>query len=63
MYSPQQQLVDNIDHNPSDTTAKDPFHGTGISLVQHPTFADEGVDRGIVIIGGNAGSKTVHQLP
>ena len=55
--------VDNIDHNPSATTAKDSFHGTGISLVQHPTFADEGVDRGIVIIGGNAGSKTVHQLP
>ena len=55
--------VDNIDHNPSATTAKDSLHGTGISLVQHPTFADEGVDRGIVIIGGNTGSKTVHQLP
>ena len=55
--------VDNIDHNSSATTAKDSFHGTGISLVQHPTFADEGVDRGIVIIGGKAGSKTVHRLP
>ena len=49
--------VDNIDHNPSATTAKDSFHGTGISLVQHPTFADEGVDHGIVITGGNAGSN------
>ncbi len=55
--------VDNIDHNPSATTAKDSFHGTGISLLQHPTFADEGVDRGTVIIEGNAGSKTVNQLP
>ena len=26
--------VDNIDHNPSATTAKDSFHGTGISLFQ-----------------------------
>ena len=30
--------VDNINHNPSATTAKDSFHGTGISLVQHPTL-------------------------
>ena len=49
--------VDNIDHNPSATTAKDSFHGTGISLIQHPTFADEGVDRGIVILEGKAGSN------
>jgi len=55
--------VDNIDHNPSATTAKDSFHGTGISLLQHPTCADAGVDRGIVIIGGNVGSKTVGDLP
>ena len=26
-------VVDNIDHNPSATTAKDSFHGTGISLI------------------------------
>lgn len=55
--------VDNIDHNPSATTAKDSFDGTGISLLQHPNVADEGVDLGIVIIEGNAGSKTVNQLP
>ena len=29
--------LDNIDHNPSSTTAKDSFHGTGISLFQFPT--------------------------
>lgn len=27
--------LDNIDHNPRATTAKDSFHGTAISLVQH----------------------------
>ena len=29
--------VDNIDHNPSSKTAEESFHGTGISLFQHPT--------------------------
>ena len=29
--------VDNIDHNPSSATAKDSFHGTGISVTQHPS--------------------------
>ena len=29
--------VDNIDHNPSSTTAHDSFHGTGISMFQHTT--------------------------
>ena len=29
--------VDNIDHNPSSTTAQGAFHGTGISLFQHPS--------------------------
>ena len=28
--------MDNIDHNPSSTSAQDSFHGTGISLFQHP---------------------------
>lgn len=27
--------VDNIDHNPSSSTAQGAFHGTGISLFQH----------------------------
>lgn len=55
--------ADNIDHNPTSTTAKDSFHGTGISLLQHPTCANEGVHRGVVTIGGNAGSKKVSHLP
>ena len=43
--------VDNIDHNPSATTAKNPFHGTGISLLQHPTCAGEGVALSIALTG------------
>ena len=43
--------VDNIDHNPSATTAKNSFHGTGISVLQHPTCADEGVARSIALTG------------
>lgn len=37
--------VDNIDHNPSSTTAHDSFHGTGISLFQHPDGNSRGTDR------------------
>lgn len=55
--------VDNLDHNPSATTTKDSFHGTGISLLQHPTSADERLHSATVITGSNAGSKTVCHLP
>ena len=37
--------VDNIDHNPSSTTAKDSFQGTSLSLFQHPTLENQGTDR------------------
>ncbi|XP_062605131.1 uncharacterized protein LOC134266937 [Saccostrea cucullata] len=37
--------VDNIDHNPSSTSAQDSFHGTGISLFQHPSSNSHGVQR------------------
>ena len=30
--------MDNIDHNPSATTATTSFHGTSISVFQHPTW-------------------------
>ena len=36
--------VDNIDYNPSSTTSKESFHGTGISLFQHLMFDCEGVE-------------------
>ena len=54
--------VDNLDHKPSATTASDSFHETGISLLQHPVSADEGVQNTIVIIG-NAGSRSVGNPP
>ena len=38
--------VDNIDHNPSSSTARGAFHGTGISLFQHPSKDVSGEDRG-----------------
>ena len=28
--------IDNVDHNLSSTTVQDSFHGTGISIFQHP---------------------------
>ena len=37
--------LDNIDHNPSSTTAQGSLHGTGISLFQHPTSSQPGVNR------------------
>ena len=30
--------LDNLDYNPSSTTAQDSFHGTGISVFQIPTI-------------------------
>ena len=34
--------VDNIDHDPQSTSALTSFHGTGISILQHPTYDGEG---------------------
>ena len=33
--------IDNIDHDPSSTSANSSFHGTGISIFQHPTDNQE----------------------
>ena len=55
--------VDNIDVNKSSTTAKDSFHGTAISLFQHPRQPDDGTDRGRIILGGAAGMKKLGALP
>ena len=41
--------VDNLDYNPTSSTAKDSFHGTGISLIQHLSSESEGYDRGVQI--------------
>ena len=37
--------IDNLDHNTSSTTAEDSFHGTGISIFQHPRCESSGVER------------------
>ena len=56
--------LDNIDHNPSTTTAKDSFHGTAISLVQHPTSDNCGKERSVNVIDENiAKLRRVQDLP
>ena len=55
--------VDNIDHNPSATTATTSFHGTGISVFQHPvspTFSDS---RTFEFKGQKPKSKAISCLP
>lgn len=37
--------VDNIDHDPTSTSAHTSFHGTGISLFQHPDVLYDGIDQ------------------
>ena len=46
--------VDNVDHDSA--TAKDSFHGTGVSLVQHLSHTNGGTCRGVPIIcqGGSS---------
>eukprot|EP00745_Piridium_sociabile_P003240 TRINITY_DN11945_c0_g1_i1.p1 TRINITY_DN11945_c0_g1~~TRINITY_DN11945_c0_g1_i1.p1 ORF type:complete len:368 (-),score=62.14 TRINITY_DN11945_c0_g1_i1:49-1152(-) len=55
--------IDNIDHNPGSTTAHDSFHGTGISLFQHPTESIKGTERQCTVHTGCAGSRTIPDLP
>ena len=40
--------VDNVDHNPSSVSAHDSFHGTGISIFQHPDDSFTGVEQNVV---------------
>ena len=58
--------VDNIDHNPSSTTANDSFHSTGISLFQHVTTNELGISRERTPLTKHesaAGTKKVIALP
>lgn len=55
--------MDNIDHNPSSTTSEASFHGTAISLIQHPTINGEGIDQISLVEESSRGSKTVDKLP
>ena len=53
--------LDNLDHNPSSTTAVDAFHGTGISLFQFLTKTHPGEDRPPITIPPLG--ATQHSLP
>src|SRR6218665_385514 len=55
--------VDNIDHNPSSTSAQGSFHGTGISLQQHPDVDTPGNDRNIAFLKDVTQTKSYSNLP
>ena len=57
--------VDNIDHNPSSTTAQDSFHGTGISIFQNIATEKRGSAQQTISIDKTTApsSKTVEELP
>ena len=58
-------MIDNIDHNPSSTTASDSFHGTSISLIQHRASEDEGEEQQRPLTGDepNNGNRSIPLLP
>ena len=41
-----------MDHNPTSTTADSSFHGTAISVFQHPEKDSEGVKRNLTCVLG-----------
>lgn len=56
--------IDNIDHNPSSTTAEGSFHGTAISIMQHPTEENPGISRmSVVPQDDTRPSKKLMSLP
>ncbi|WAQ99754.1 hypothetical protein MAR_024127 [Mya arenaria] len=50
-------------HNPTFTTARGSFHGTGISLFQHPRNDSVGVAQNIAVVLAVASNKVLGQLP
>ena len=50
--------MDNIDHNTSARSSKDSFHGTAISLTQHPTMYVHGEEKGLTATYDNTTSAT-----
>ena len=55
--------LDNIDHNPSSTTATGSLHGTGISLFQHPTPDNPGQEREFTPTIAFESTKSITPLP
>ena len=56
-------VVDNIDHNPTATTAKTSFHGTSISIFQHPSSEQPGEEREPIKLNADMTVKKVPELP
>ena len=55
---------DNIDHNPSSTSAQSSLHGTSISMFQEVTEENPGIERPNVLLHQNAPkSATIKALP
>ena len=55
--------VDNIDHNPSSTSAHDAFHGTAQSLFQHPNKDNTGVPQRVVTLSETTTKGPIACLP
>jgi len=55
--------VDNLDHTPSSTSAHNSFHGTGVSLHQHPDSDNSGSDRHLDIAAAATTANQVIHLP
>ena len=49
--------LDNIDHNPSSTTAQGSFHGTAISIFQFPSINNLGIGREPILINPSLAGK------
>lgn len=50
-------MLDNVDYNPSSTTAKGSFHGMSISMAQFGSKINPGKDRGIMVLPERSGDK------
>ena len=55
--------VNNIDHNPSSTTAKDSFDDTGFSLFQHSSADNPGTVRERINISDSSDKTFIKELP
>ena len=56
--------LDNLDHNPSSMTAKESFHGTGISMFQNQSELEPGIERERILDkSGAQATKSVEALP
>ena len=55
--------LDNLDHNPSSTTAQGSFHGTGISVFQFPTETNHGIPIAGISLPANKSEKKDFTLP